>query len=55
MVAADKLEGLEEDMMKRKWKRVRQDPAVATIKMVIMVVMGWAVLALLTKFWPGPW
>ena len=39
--------------MNRKGKRVKQDPAVATIKMVIMVVMGWAVLALLTMYWPG--
>ncbi|MBA7480317.1 hypothetical protein ES707_15768 [subsurface metagenome] len=28
--------------MKKMWKQVKQDPAVATIWMVIMVVMVWA-------------
>ncbi len=37
--------------MKKRKARVKPDPAVATIKMVTMVVLGWAILALLTMAW----
>ncbi|MBA7548172.1 hypothetical protein ES705_40619 [subsurface metagenome] len=33
--------------------RLRDDPAVATIKMVVIVVMGWALVGWLSMLWFG--
>ena len=39
--------------MRRKKKRVKQDPTVATILMVILVVMAWALAGWLSMVWFG--
>jgi len=39
--------------MKKMWEWVKQDPAVATILMVILVVMAWALAGWLSMVWFG--